>query len=213
MHFALTRRIVTPPAIEPVSLAEAKSHLRVDHGDDDQAIARLITAARQRIESDCARALIEQIWDVFFGAFPCGARLPLPFGQLRTVDAFEWVDTAGVTRSWTPSGGNLVEGSVVRAHVDSISERPVPGGIVLADSQTWPPTRLRPSNPIRVRFTCGFGATASAVPATLRQAILLVVGHLYDHRSEVEIGQKAAIASEVVQRGVDSLIEDWRLLY
>ena len=51
--------LVSPPAAEPVTLAEAKSHLKLDTSDEDTLIASLITAARARAEWHTGRALVE----------------------------------------------------------------------------------------------------------------------------------------------------------
>ena len=53
---SLTRQ--TPPAVEPVTVAEAKAHLRVDISDDDTYIGTLITAAREWCEEYLDRSAL-----------------------------------------------------------------------------------------------------------------------------------------------------------
>ena len=60
----------SPPATEPVSLAEAKAHLRVTHNDDDAYITTLIKTARQGIEAQTGLGLISQGWSVFLDDWP-----------------------------------------------------------------------------------------------------------------------------------------------
>ena len=57
--------LVTPPALEPVSLAEAKAHLRVGHADEDGLIGALIAAARRLAESQTGLCLVAEPWECF----------------------------------------------------------------------------------------------------------------------------------------------------
>ena len=69
----MTLKLITAPAAEPVLLADAKLHLRVDHIADDDLITSLITAAREAAEHLTGRALITQTWERVLGAFPSSA--------------------------------------------------------------------------------------------------------------------------------------------
>jgi len=75
----MIKKLVTAPAFEPVSLADAKAQCRVDVADDDALISGLVTAARQYVESETGMALITQTWDVFADEFRHSMRLfPCP---------------------------------------------------------------------------------------------------------------------------------------
>jgi uncharacterized phiE125 gp8 family phage protein len=63
-------RATVAPASEPISIAEAKDHLRIDHDDEDDYIDGLIQMAREQVESDCARALMTQTRVLTLDRFP-----------------------------------------------------------------------------------------------------------------------------------------------
>ena len=208
----LVRKLITAPALGPVSLEEAKAHLRITENteQDGVLIPQLIDVARTHLETICNRVFITQTWEVYYEQFPAEDCISLPLGQLQSVTEFEWTDSAAQVHAWTVSGLNLMEGAIVRAHVNKVEE---PGEIELAYDQTWPTDTLKTANPIRIKFTCGYGDDSSAVPAPIKQAMLLQIGHLYEHTSEVSMGQSAVIDSKMTARGVDALIENYRLRY
>ena len=199
-----TRTLVTAPVSEPITLSQAKAHLRVDHSDDDTAITRLITTARQYVELVTGRAMLAQTWDVYYDWFPRCDHMPLPFGQLRTVDAFAWTDSGGTTRTWTVSGSDLVESGTTRAHIDAVNE---PARLALAYSQSWPTDTLKTSNPIRVRITCGY----TTVPSNLAAAMLLLVDHWYRNSSAVIVGEMASVGTAEIPMAFGALIANYRL--
>lgn len=94
--------LVMAPSIEPVSLAEAKAHLRVEVNDENSLIQTLITAARQYVETATRRALLQQTWDDKLDAFPCGA-IVLPLSPVTSVTSITYLDTAGVSQTWSSS--------------------------------------------------------------------------------------------------------------
>jgi len=173
-------QIVTVPAAEPISTAEAKSHLRVEHADDNTLIDSLVVAARQKVEHDTWRALVTQTWDYFLDAFPVSADSPIvvPRAPLASVTTVKYTDADGSTVT-TLNAANY--------YVDTASE---PGRIQLQDGEVWPADELRPANGVEVRFVAGYGA-AGDVPQALKQLIYLLVGHWYENReasiSEVSI--------------------------
>lgn len=187
--------LLTGPAEEPVGVAEAKAHLRVDSAADDTLIGYLITAAREHVESHCRRALITQTWDLFMDEFPAGSEVVLPWPRLRTVESIQYHREDGTSATF----------SSLSYLVDTASE---PGRVVLAADAAWPVAELRPVNGFQVRFTAGYGA-AAAVPSGIRQAILLLVGALYENREEVVVAQGVSIAA--LPFGVKALLSPFRV--
>lgn len=161
--------LVTAPAIEPVTVAEARAHLRIDGNDHDDVIARLIRAARRRAEAATRRALVTQTWDLTLDDFPCWA-IEMPRPPLVSVTHIKYYDTTGAQQTL----------SAALYLVDSKSE---PARITPAYGQSWPMTRDQ-VNAVEVRFVAGYGAD-TAVPDDIKAAILLMVGHLFEHREEV----------------------------
>ena len=166
----MTLKIVTPPGEEPLTLTEAKLHARA-HDADDPKTTRLIAAARKHTESFLQRALCTQTWDWFldYGFGRCVLELPMP--PIQSVTHIKYVDDAGVLQTLDPSkylvlGLGHEEGSRVAPAYDEI----------------WPVVRCLPEA-VQIRFVTGYGA-ASAVPEDIKEAMLLIIGHLYAHREE-----------------------------
>ncbi len=168
-------KLVTPPATEPVTLVEAKVHLRVDAVSEDALITSLITAAREYAETVTWRALITQTWKFYCDDWPVGDEILLPNAPLQSVASVKYKDTAGIQTTWGVS--NYI--------VDTDSE---PGRVVLGYGLSWPSVTLYPANPIEIEFTAGYGV-AAAVPASIKQAMLLLIGHLYENREATAAGQ------------------------
>jgi uncharacterized phiE125 gp8 family phage protein len=165
--------LVSAPATTPVSLTEAKAHLRVDHSDDDTLITALINAAVAHLDGKdgiLGRALITQTWDLKLDEFCPAIRIPLP--PLASVTSITYVDTDGATQTLAADQYTVTSGE--------------PAKIVPAYNVTWPSTRCVPEA-VKVRFVAGYG-NASSVPAGIKAAILLHVGTLYRDRETVNIG-------------------------
>jgi hypothetical protein len=79
--------LLNGPALEPVSLAEAKAFLRVEHDDDDEVIAALIAGARIHVETQTRRALITQSWRLTRDAWPQTGRIAVRPGPLQSLEA------------------------------------------------------------------------------------------------------------------------------
>lgn len=177
--------LVTAPAAEPITLAEAKAHLRVDITDDDSLITALITAARQHVEVITRRQLITATWDLTLDTWPDGDTILVPLPPLQSVTSITYKDSAGTVYTLP----------TIDYIVDTAEE---PGRVVLAYGKTWPSTTLYPAGAITVRFTAGYGA-AAAVPQAIKQALLLMIGHWYENRE--------AVAGGTVQREVPFAVE------
>lgn len=196
-------QLVTGPAEEPISLAEAKSHLRVSFADDDPLIQNLIYTAREEAEARTERALCTQTWKLVADSWPAlpafslswqGAfdQFQLPLPPLQSVTSIVYKDTAGVPT--TLGSSNYI--------VDTASE---PGRVALAYSQAWPGSALQPISGVTVTFVAGYG-TAFVVPQSIKQAMLLLIGHWYENREEVVVDNR--VASIELPKGAEALL--WR---
>jgi uncharacterized phiE125 gp8 family phage protein len=87
--------LLTGPAIEPLSLDEAKAFLRVEHNDDDQVFSALIAAARTHIETQLQVALITQGWRIVLDCWPQHGRIVVRPGLLKSLLAARFYDLNG----------------------------------------------------------------------------------------------------------------------
>ena len=181
------------PAVEPVDLDEAKQHLRLDTNDDDVLVDGLIVAARLHVEQLLGRSLVSQTWIETFDAWPRdGKAVRLSLSPVRTIVEVRTLDADGTPHIVTPE-------SYV---VDPVDE---PARICASRPVALPrPQRLLAG--IEIEFVAGYGDAADAVPSPLRQAILLLVAHWYEHREPVSVG---AAVSHIPQT-VAGLIAPYR---
>ncbi len=209
-------RVVTPPAEYPVLLTEAKAHLRVTDNTEDAIITALIYAATAWAENYTNIRFVTQTWEKTINGFPPMGRLDLkqplvnlaglgfaqngtsvldalPIGRiellapLQSVVSVNYIDTSG--------NNQLLAGTAYQADLYTL-----PGFICPAWGVDWPVARLALGS-VRVQFICGFGLGA-AVPAEIKQAILLLIGHFYLNREassnfivhEIPFGVEALLA-------------------
>lgn len=166
----------TAPNSEPVTRDEAKSHLRVDGTDEDALIDTLIVAARRYVEEQNRWALVTQTWDAFYDRFPKKdtAALVIPRPPLQSVTDVFYTDEDGTKNTLSSSEYN-------------VDTDQWPGRVLLKRDNTWPDDELDTSNPVRVRFTAGYGDPED-VPKTIYQALLLLIGTMYEHRETTVTG-------------------------
>jgi uncharacterized phiE125 gp8 family phage protein len=175
-------KLISPPAVEPVSLAEAKVHLRLDSDADDAYVSALIATARERVELFLRRALITQTFDCTLDGFPANRRsIDLPRPPLQSVESVKYIDTAGNQQTLPP------ETYVVDAASNEM------GRVALAWNQFWPITRWS-INSVVIRFVAGYGDNAAEVPQAIRHGILIEISNLYENREDIVIGQTFGIA-------------------
>jgi hypothetical protein len=187
-----------PPAVEPLSLAEIKTFLRIDHSTDDSLVTGLISAARQICESVTGRSLITRSYSLYLDHWPGttalgwwdgvqeGADIILNGGVLNLPKP----PLLSVTRINIYDAGNAAtEFAAANYFVDTAGN---PGRIVLKEG-VLPPLPGRAANGIEIQFNAGYGAAAQNVPAMLRQGIKQIIAHFYEHRGDSQ--DQALIAS------------------
>lgn len=186
---SLTR--TTPPAVEPVTLTEAKAHLRVDTSDDDAYIGTLITAARQWVEEYLDRTLVNTQWTMRLDAFPFEIELPRPPISAAGI-------TTAVAVTYTLGDDSTTTLSTSSYRVDRMS---TPGVVRQLRNGTWP-ANLDDYNAVSVTWWAGYGASGASVPAAIRHAILMLCSHWYENRNTVLVGS----ISKSLEFAVESLL-------
>lgn len=187
--------LVTAPSSLPVTVQEAKDHLRVFFDDDDILIERLIKVATAKVEQDLQRKLITQTWKMFFDKFPVVRKIDVLFGDLQSVTHIKYTDSDGTQATFASDDYD----------VDTYS---VPGMIRLGYQKNWPTDTLYPTNPIEIQFVTGYGDTATDVPQDIRAAILLMISHYYENREPVLMG---VVAPKMLPKAIEYLLNAHRL--
>lgn len=193
--------LVTPPAIQPVTLTDAKLHLRVDHNDENTQIEGLIRAATEHLDGwtgILGRCLAEQVWRQDHDRF--ARQMLIPLGPVIAVQSITWRDPAGQL-STVPSGSYDLR----------IDE---PGNAVIRfDANYVFPANLHESRAVAITFKAGYPTNpgspeTSTVPDPLKVAILLLVGHWYQNREAVSAGAMASLPF-----AVEALIAPYRRMH
>ena len=174
------------PTLTPVTVAEAKTHLRIDSTftDDDTYIGTLIDVATLAAENYTNLAIMQQTLNLQIDSFP--DYFNLLKGQLRTltINQITYQDENNVTQTLAASN-YIADGSIK------------PARIYFTPDATIPSTFDIP-NAVKVNFTLGCTA-ASQVPAPIRQAILLTIGRFYEIRQDVVTGTIATTIPKTVE--------------
>lgn len=189
----MTLKLITGPSSEPISLADAKLHLRVDGDTEDTLITMLISSAREAAEHELGRALITQTWELVLDAFPA-AEIEIRAAGVLSIVSIKYLDAAGAEQT-LDSGAYALDAETAPAYV------------LPAAGEEWPGT-ADSANAVRVRFTAGFGASGSSVPANIRHWMLLHIGTGYRNREHQAQGVSVA---ELVGRYHDGLLDKWRV--
>jgi len=191
-----TLSLLTGPTVEPVSLAEAKLHVREDQSDNDSLLQALIVAARQHVEAFTGRALLTQTWDVTLDEFPSGS-IWLPKAPLASVTSVSYLDLDGSTQVWSSANYSVNAPAGDRAQQGRIS----------ANYSVFYPVTQPVPNAVTVRFVAGYGSSAASVPDAIKQAIKLLIGHWYSSREAVIYDQTTA----PIPAGVDALLWPYKV--
>jgi len=181
--------LVQAPATTLVSLSEAKTHLRIEHSNDDTYITTLINVATDIVEEFTRRKLVTQTWNIYFDEFP--PYIDLQLGIVRQVSQVGYFNQDDV----------FVILPSTEYDVDLIAK---PGRIYQASGKSFPQTYEK-ANAVKVTFDVG---NASEVPSAFKQAILIIVGRYYENRQDVFVGTQVNELPTLVEH----LLTPYRLL-
>lgn len=169
-------KLVSAASTYPVTLEEAKAHLRVQDDEEDTLIGLYIAAATAYAESYLGRSLIDQTWDLYLDDFPEGDT-PIDIPRPPLIEVTEFDDGQSPAFS-----GYSVDTSGSRLYLTT------PG-------TSWPVLQGT-RNQVRIRYRAGYvdesvSPDVGSVPDDIRNAILLIIGTLYAQRETIVIGQAA----------------------
>ncbi len=183
----------TAPTLDPVTLAEAKLHLRVDPdlNEDDALITSLIKAATEAAQTYTRRQFVSATYELRFDRFPYQINLLRP--PLVSVTSVKYLDSNGDEQT--------VDDGDYEVDIHSTVGRIRPKG-----AASWPTTGDF-LGAVIVEYVAGYGAPA-ALPDDMRSAILLTIGHLYEHREDVLVG----VTGTQIPRGANDLLYPHRIL-
>lgn len=166
--------ITSAPAVEPVSLAELKQHLRITGDDNDSMLTIYGKAARIAAERHQNRQLITATLKYTLESFPWG-EFVLPRPPLIAITSIQYVDTAGDTQTWA-SSKYQVDTNTLLGRVKPVS------------TESYPSIQGGTYNAVTVTYTAGYGAAGSDVPDITRNGILLFAAQLYEFREPIVSG-------------------------
>ena len=209
-----TLSLATGPAIEPISLTDVKTHLRVDDDTEDAYIVTLIRAARRYIENITNRSLIVQTWDWFLDDFPASffyddldrptyneGVLYVPRNPLVSVTHIKYTDGAGVLQTWAASNYEVDTDSTI-------------GRIYPVYNGAWPSDVRNYTKAVEIQFIAGYADSGASprnlsdnVPQELKHAIMLLIGHMFKHREMTEITSMNQVPWSV--KDLISSYRDW----
>ncbi len=194
--------VVTQPTVEPITLDEAKLHLRVTDNNDDSYITGLITTARQHMEGVLNRCFCTQTLRARLDSFPDLPNATLKFfiptysvesylaraislmsGPLRllrspvqSVTSIQYLDANGNTQTLAQNPAPGLPGYIV----DTDSE---PARIAPANNLPWAVT-LAQQSAVTILYQAGY-ANPDVVPETMKHQVKLLLGELYENREAI----------------------------
>lgn len=176
--------LVSGPTVEPLTTAEAKTHLNVSSSTFDTYIGTLIATARGQIERYLNRALITQSWKVYYDCWK--HELLIPFGNLQIAGASP--GPASPVVKYYNVDGTLT--TLTESDYYWVVTTTDPGRIVRKYDATYPELQYGRPDAIEIAFTAGYGAAASAIPDEIKHAMKLLIGNYFEQRSDIVVDDR-----------------------
>ncbi len=185
-----------PDYTEIITISEAKAHLRVSGSSDDSYITTLINVAGKLSESYSGLSFVSQERRIKLDTFPCDdGEIIVPYGPVQTIDEFTYIDSDGVSPSMVPNTAYRLASHSELARLESI--------------HGWPSTETR-FNAVTIEYTAGYNNVGGPeLPMTIKQAMLLQIGAMYENRQDEVIGTTPATLTMSSRMLLDTVKVYW----
>jgi hypothetical protein len=183
------------PANQAVTLSYAQQHVRALGQIDAAQISVFIDAATSYFFEQTSRSPLTQTREFwldrfpFIGAMGRGARIELPHPPLQSVLSVQYIDSTGVLRNFNDGGSPATN---LFTTVIPAGDYAVPGFVEPLYGKTWPIARDQTGS-VKIRYKCGYGDTAAAVPALVRGILCLLIAHFDTFRSAVHEARRGQV--------------------
>ena len=181
--------LITKPAVEPITLTDAKSHLRVEHSDDDILIGALISASRQYLEQVTGLVFITQTWRQFEDCWPSSRCVNISRHPVQSIQSITVYDAQG-TPQLINADNYLLDNASRPARL--LSHTALVAGQAM--------------NGIEVEFVAGYGDTGIDVPDALKRALHMLTAHWYEFRGAIAPSEQPVS----IPPGFAALISPWK---
>ena len=179
----MTAILLAPPALEPITLADAKGWLRLDTSAEDDLVSVLIVSARMIVEATTRRMLLTQSWRLVFDGWPQNGIVRIPLAPFQSLTAMRVYDANNVALP-VSSGLAILDASPDAARLYFPGNPPMPGRAIAG---------------VEIDVVVGYGAAAASIPEPIRQALRMLVARWYENRGDVEIDSGAMRLPAAVQ--------------
>lgn len=187
--------LTSAPAVDPLTPAEAKTHLNLTGSSQDTYVGTLIKTATRAAEKYLNRVLITQSWKVYYDHWHF--EMLIPFGKLQSVATVKYYNDAGNLAPLTESDFYWV------VTTDE------PGRIIRKYDAVFPVLQTGRPDAIEIAFTAGYGASAAAIPEDIRHGIKLLITDYYEHRGSVVLSSRER--PSVIPGHVANLLHPYKL--
>jgi len=195
-------KLITPPAVTPVSVAQCKEHLRIEHSDHDALLVDMVEAATNSAEKYTGRSFVRRTYEQRLATFSAVMSLYRP--NLISVNSFKYIDDQGVEQTLDAS----------EYVVDTFSE---PGRVYLAYDKQYPSVRFE-RGAVRINYDAGYQDSGASpadltdrIPGAIKIAIKMFTGHFYEARETTSFARFAADSVFEVPMGTKYLLEQYRV--
>lgn len=187
MRYSLKQTVA--PTTEPVTLNQARAHLRLTTTTEDGLIEGLIQVAREMAQTYTKRQLITATYTAKYRDFPDSeGSIQIPRTPLQSVSSITYIDNQGATQT-------------LSTDVYEVLEDDTEAYVVLKPLKSWPEVQAERKQAVTVTFVAGYGNAGTAVPAAAKSAMLMLIGHLFENRESVNVGNitsKMPMATEIL---------------
>lgn len=173
----------TAAVVEPVTLGEVKTYLKIDHNIEDTLIASMITAARVQLETRLSRAFLRQLWSLYLDIWPWAGEIKLPLSPVISIEHVAVIDELSIYNEMA-----------VGDYVYDLKTEPALVKIV----GPFPKIGSEYSG-IRVQFWAGYGVAATDIPPLIVQAIMQLVAFWYENRGPIASGEIHQIPNVILE--------------